>query len=68
MKLDLPGHAKIYSVIHVLHIIPYAEQPKDFSPAVLKRTAQVTAIEGIEHVVENVLVNPKKRKGFQFFS
>jgi len=68
VKLDLPPHLKIHPVVHVSHTVPFVEQPKDIAIPRAQKPAPVPAVDGVEHVVDQILSHRKRGRGYQFLT
>ena len=68
VKLDLPSHFKIHDVVHVVHTVPYTEQPIEIDAPVQPRPDPVPTIDGDEYYVDKILSHRKRGKGHQFLT
>ena len=66
MRLELPEHFKIRSVVHVIHTTPFFELPREIEALLPPRPEPVPAIDGDECIVEEILAHRKKGRGYQF--
>jgi len=68
LRLDLPEHFKIHPVVHVIHTMPFKEQPEDIRQEVAPRPEPIPTIQGEEYIVEKILGHRKKGRGYQFLT
>lgn len=66
MRLDLPSHMRMHSVIHISHTITYVEEREDVAPAVAEEPALVPTIEGEVRVDHKIVSHRKMGRGCQF--
>ena len=68
LRLELPNHFKIHSVVHVSHTTPHRDQPTDIAATIPTRPAPLPTIEGNEYEVEAILKHRKIGRGYQFLT
>ena len=68
VRVDLPDNLKIHDVIHVMHTVPYYEQPGDIVDSVPSIPEPISTDEGNEYVVEKVLKHKKRGRGYSFLA
>ena len=69
IRLDLPQSIKLHPVVHVVHTVPYKEQPLNIAPSITPRPKPVPDNDGsLLYVVDTILSHRKRGRGLQFLT